>query len=190
MRQFTAAPSLSAPSLSDSNTVLDTPASKPARKSRKKPEATAAAKPARKSRTVKPAPSAPAVGKWAHGYVALAGAASCGLNALANVQHAPAGYAIPAAALGIFVPVAVLLLGRTAGLLFRAGFRPLAYCVGSVAAVVLALSVVHCAASVALLTGSHWLLSAALAVGVDCGMIGCEVAATLVAPAAPAPQAE
>jgi hypothetical protein len=41
---------------------------------------------------------------------------------------------------------------------------------------VLALSVVHCTQAIASLTGSHWLLSALLAIGIDAGMVASEVA--------------
>ncbi len=144
-------------------------------------------KPVRKPRRKaarKPVPQQPArVGVPAVAYIALAGLASCALNGLANSVHAPAGYAVAAWGLGIFVPVAVLLLGRTAGLLYRANHRRLAYAVGTIASVVLALSVVHCSHSIALLTGSHWTLAAALAVGIDAGMVASEVAHTLTAPA-------
>jgi hypothetical protein len=141
------------------------PTRKPARRTARKPKAE---QPAR-------------VGIPAVAYIALAGLASCALNGLANSVSAPTGYALPAWGLGIFVPVAVLLLGRTAGLLYRAKHRRLAYAVGTIAAVVLGLSVVHCSHSIALLTGSHWTLAAALAVGIDAGMVASEIAHTLTA---------
>ena len=57
----------------------------------------------------------------------------------------------------------------------RAAKRLAAVC-GSVATGVLALSVVHCTQAIADLTGSHWLLAALLAVGIDAGMVASEVA--------------
>jgi hypothetical protein len=57
----------------------------------------------------------------------------------------------------------------------RAAKRLAAVC-GSVATGVLALSVVHCTQAIAGLTGSHWLLAALLAVGIDAGMVASEVA--------------
>ena len=57
----------------------------------------------------------------------------------------------------------------------RAAKRLAAVC-GSVATGVLALSVVHCTQAIASLTGSHWLLSALLAIGIDAGMVASEVA--------------
>lgn len=57
----------------------------------------------------------------------------------------------------------------------RAAKRLAAVC-GSVATGVLALSVVHCTQAIASLTGSPWLLSALLAVGIDAGMVVSEVA--------------
>ena len=57
----------------------------------------------------------------------------------------------------------------------RAAKRLAAVC-GSVATGVLALSVVHCTQAISSLTGSHWLLSALLAIGIDAGMVASEVA--------------
>ena len=57
----------------------------------------------------------------------------------------------------------------------RAAKRLAAVC-GSVATGVLALSVVHCTQAIASLTGSHWVLAALLAVGIDAGMVASEVA--------------
>jgi hypothetical protein len=48
--------------------------------------------------------------------------------------------------------------------------------VGGVGVGVLGLSVTHCTESISLLTGSHWCLSCLLAIGVDAGMVGCELA--------------
>jgi len=57
----------------------------------------------------------------------------------------------------------------------RAAKRLAAIC-GSVATAMLALSVVHCTQAIASLTGSHWLLAALLAIGIDAGMVASEVA--------------
>jgi hypothetical protein len=54
--------------------------------------------------------------------------------------------------------------------------RRLACAVGAVGVGVLGLSVVHCTESIGLLTGSHWALSALLAVGIDAGMVASELA--------------
>lgn len=48
--------------------------------------------------------------------------------------------------------------------------------VGGVGVGVLGLSVAHCTESVQLLTGSGWVLSGLLAVGIDAGMVASEVA--------------
>jgi hypothetical protein len=56
----------------------------------------------------------------------------------------------------------------------RAAKRLAAVC-GCVATGVLALSVVHCTQTIVGLTGSHWLLSALLAIGIDAGMVASEV---------------
>src|SRR5262245_60331328 len=54
--------------------------------------------------------------------------------------------------------------------------RKLAIAIGGVGTGVLALSVVHCAEAVQLLTGSHWALAGLLAIGIDLGMLGSELA--------------
>jgi hypothetical protein len=54
--------------------------------------------------------------------------------------------------------------------------RRLAAGVGAVGVGVLGLSVAHCTESIGLLTGSHWVLSALLAVGIDAGMVSSELA--------------
>lgn len=54
--------------------------------------------------------------------------------------------------------------------------RRLAALVGGVGVGVLGLSVVHCTESIGRLTGSHWLLSGLLAVGIDAGMVASELA--------------
>src|SRR5204862_3737201 len=63
--------------------------------------------------------------------------------------------------------------GRMAGLNL---VRRVALGVGGVGVGVLALSVTHCTESISLLTGSHWCLACLLAVGIDAGMVGCELA--------------
>ncbi len=57
----------------------------------------------------------------------------------------------------------------------RAAKRLAAIC-GTIATSVLALSVVHCTQAISGLTGSHWILAALLAIGIDAGMVASEVA--------------
>src|SRR5205085_10744953 len=54
--------------------------------------------------------------------------------------------------------------------------RRVAGAIGGIGVSVLALSVVHCTEGITLLTGSPWYLSALLAIGIDAGMVGCELA--------------
>jgi hypothetical protein len=54
--------------------------------------------------------------------------------------------------------------------------RKVALAVGGVGVGVLGLSVAHCTESIGLLTGSPVALSALLAVGIDAGMVACELA--------------
>jgi drug/metabolite transporter (DMT)-like permease len=115
--------------------------------------------------------------RWAHAYVALAAGLSMVLNAMANCHHSESK--LMAGTMGALIPVLVLLLGRVAGLLYRRKRKQLAYVVGGIGVVLLLLSVFHCTESIGELTGSNWLLSAALAVGIDCGLVACEVVAVV-----------
>lgn len=138
-----------------------------------KPAKQAESKPTKQSSTLS------TVKAWSNGYVIGAGLISCGLNALANGQHAPAHLTIPAYLLGTAIPMGVLALGKVASTLWVRGSKHLAKVIGAIAGLVLALSVYHCQESITLLTGSPWYLAAAMAVGLDAGMIGCEIAATV-----------
>jgi hypothetical protein len=62
----------------------------------------------------------------------------------------------------------------------------MAVAVGGVGVALLVLSVWHCTEALAVLTGTPTVLSVLLAVGIDCGMVGCELAA-IVAAHDPAP---
>jgi predicted anti-sigma-YlaC factor YlaD len=134
-------------------------------------------------------------------YIVLAALLSCGLNAQANVRHAPEGWrSLAAAALGCIIPALVLLAGRVAGYLYKRGMPWGAIAVGFIASVALGLSVWHCQDSIAVLTGANPVLATAMAITIDAGMIACEAAHTLAAapkkttrrrkdkPAAPAAQ--
>jgi hypothetical protein len=121
-------------------------------------------------------------------YIVLAVVLSCGLNAMANVRHAPAGWQqYAAAALGCIVPALVLLAGRVASLLYQRGHKAGAAVVGAVASVALALSVWDCQDSIALLTGASPVLATAMAITIDAGMIACEAAHTLASAPKKAP---
>ncbi len=116
--------------------------------------------------------------RWATSYVALSAIMSMVLNAMANCHHAQ-DHVVMAGAMGALIPVLVLLLGRVAGLLHRRKKYRLAYCVGGIGVVLLMLSVFHCTESIAVLTGSRWMLAAALAIGIDCGLVACEVVSVI-----------
>lgn len=108
-------------------------------------------------------------------YVGITVLMSMGLNSLANSQHAPASMQWASCSIGAVIPVLVLLLGRIAGLTHKAGQLRLSYMVGGIGVAVLLLSVHHCQMSIQLLTGSNWMLSTMLAVGIDCGLVACEI---------------
>jgi drug/metabolite transporter (DMT)-like permease len=113
--------------------------------------------------------------RWATAYVALSAVMSMVLNAMANGHHAREGQVWMAYAMGALIPVLVLLLGRVAGLLHRRKKPRMSKCVGGIGVVLLLLSVFHCTESIGALTGSNWVLAAALAIGIDCGLVACEV---------------
>lgn len=137
------------------------------------------------SKPVKPAKVRPVkttlstVKAWGTGYIVGSGLISCGLNALANGQHAPVHLTIPAYLLGTAIPAGCLALGKVASTLWVRNARQLAYVVGGIASVLLSLSVYHCTESIAMLTGSPIALAAGMAIAIDAGMVGCEVALTL-----------
>lgn len=109
---------------------------------------------------------------WAHAGVGLCVTLSAGLNAYANAQHATVPLA--GAAIGIMIPCLVFILCKVAGMQWKAKSLTLARFTASVGVALLALSVWHCACSLALLTGSHILLALPLAVAIDGGLIACE----------------
>ena len=116
--------------------------------------------------------------RWATSYVGLSAVMSMVLNAMANGHHAKENVWM-AYAMGALIPVLVLLLGRFAGLLYRRQKIQLSYCVGGIGVVLLMLSVFHCTESIGLLTGSNCVLAAALAIGIDCGLVACEVVSVI-----------
>lgn len=112
---------------------------------------------------------------WAIGGVAVMSILSAGLNGYANAQHSPIGWA--GWAMGFTIPIIILVLGKVAGLAWKRQQKPLAYCTAAAGVGLLALSVWHCASSIALLTGSHILLALPMAVAIDVGFVCCEYAA-------------
>jgi hypothetical protein len=60
-----------------------------------------------------------------------------------------------------------------------AACKKLARIIRIIGVTVLGLSVVHCTEAITLLTGSYWLLSALLAIGIDAGMVTAELAEIL-----------
>jgi hypothetical protein len=138
----------------------------------------ARAKPANDTRRARAAAQAV---RWAHWYTLTAVVLSAGLNGYAASADAPSwvGKGV-GAALGASVPVLVLLLAQATAWTYRAGWRRLAGLPGGVSCALLVLSVTHCAAAFAALTGTGWALSVCLAVGIDCGLVSSEAVAILV----------
>lgn len=117
--------------------------------------------------------------RYAHSVVFLSAGLSMLLNSLANATHASPDSKVLAYGMGAMIPILVLLLGRVSGLLYRRKKVNLAYTIGGIASVLLLLSVFHCAESIMALTGSNWVIAGALAIGIDCGLIACEVVTVL-----------
>jgi hypothetical protein len=118
--------------------------------------------------------------RWAHRYALTAIVLSAGLNGYAASVEAPSiiGKGV-GALLGAAVPVAVWLLAQLTAWTYRAGYQRLALLPCLVSAALLLLSVAHCASAFAALTGTGWLLSVCLAVGIDCGLVSSEAVAIL-----------
>lgn len=127
----------------------------------------------RKVQAPKPKPFAE-LKAWAYGGVGITLVASGWLNGLAFSQHAPS----PAQgwALGIAIPVMLLVFSRVSALLWGTGRRGLAYCGGIACLSMLLLSVQHCACSISRLTGEHVGLAALMALAIDAGLVVCELA--------------
>ncbi len=96
------------------------------------------------------------------------------LNGLAFAEAAPSrsqGWA-----LGVLIPVMLLIGARVSALLWGAGRRGLAGCGAGACLSVLALSVQHCAVSISRLTGEHVALAALMALSLDGLLVVCELA--------------
>lgn len=125
----------------------------------------------------KPVPKPVRVSKvagWAKFGVGLSLVLSAGLNGYANAQQATVVWA--GWAMGFAVPVLVLILSKVAGETHKSNKRSVSLFAGGSGVALLALSVWHCASSIALLTGSGLALAIPLAVAIDCGLVACEVA--------------
>lgn len=121
--------------------------------------------------------------EWAGRYTGVAIVLSAGLNGFAAVCDSGAVHPLAistAATIGAVVPGLVWGLGKLAGWLHRARWSRLAATAGAVGVCLLLLSVIHCSASIAGLTGSSLVLSTLLAIGIDCGLVVSELAAILV----------
>ena len=107
--------------------------------------------------------------------VIVMSALSALLNGYANALHSDVAWA--GWAMGLVIPLIILILGKVASLLYKRGNGQAAKMTAGVGAGLLFLSVWHCATSIAALTGSPLLLALPMAVAIDCGFCCCEWAA-------------
>lgn len=138
------------------------------------PKANRKAKRAAASRSAKADRPVRGLKAWAYSGVGLTLTLSGALNGLAFAEHAPSvgmGWA-----LGVSIPALVLIFSRVSALLYQHGRRALAYCGAAATLSVLLLSVQHCAASIARLTGETMALAALMALAIDAGLVVCELA--------------
>ena len=114
---------------------------------------------------------------WAYAGVVLMAGLSAVLNGYANALHSIS----PAAGwgMGLAVPAIILIIARVAGIRYRMGQRRNAYIGVGIGVGLLALSVYHCAISIALITGSSLWLALPMAVAVDAGLVYCEAQTVL-----------
>jgi len=117
---------------------------------------------------------ATSVKRWAAFGVGLMLVLSAALNGFANSLHSPVAWA--GWLMGLAVPVIVLVLAKVAGEKYRAGQKPVAWFAGGSGIALLFLSVHHCSHSIAALTGSPVALALPMSIGIDCGLVACEVA--------------
>ena len=82
--------------------------------------------------------------------------------------------------MGAVIPMFVLVLFKVSGHLFKRGWRRAGLVPGSVGTALLFLSVWDCQTSIELLmhTPQPW-LSWTFAIGIDCGLVACEIAALI-----------
>lgn len=114
------------------------------------------------------------VHRWAVAGVALTLALSGWLNGMAFSVSAPTP--LCGWALGLSIPLLVLVFSRVSALLWESGRRHLAYAGAGATVSILLLSVQHCAVSVAALTGEHVALASLFALAVDAGLVVCDIA--------------
>lgn len=122
-----------------------------------------------------PSHTADPLTRWARAGVALSLGLSGLLNGYANAEHAVAGMGWAGWGLGLCVPALVLILSRVSGGAYLRGRRILGAVGGTVALALLALSVRHCAHTFAALTGADMVSAVLWAVGVDAGLVVCEL---------------
>ncbi len=127
-------------------------------------------KASKKATTPKPNP----VHRWAYCGVGLTLGLSGWLNGLAFSQSAPTP--VHGWALGLAIPVLVLVFSRVSAILYAQHCRTLAYCGAGATLSILLLSVQHCAVSIARLTGEPILLAALMGLSVDVGLVVSEIA--------------
>jgi mannose/fructose/N-acetylgalactosamine-specific phosphotransferase system component IID len=126
----------------------------------------------RKQRKTPTPPST--VHRWACAGVGITLALSGWLNGLAFSSSASTP--LNGWVLGIAIPVLVLVFSRVSAILYAEGQRQLAYAGGVATVAILALSVQHCAVSIASLTGEPVVLAGLMAVAIDLGLVVSEVA--------------
>lgn len=136
-------------------------------------------KPTRKPATTrKPtAPKRDELITWSHTGVITTAVLSAALNGYANAQTAT----IPAlgATIGVCIPWVIYILCKVGGQQMARGHAYRARFTATAALALLALSIHHCAVSIALLTcgtsiltWEHW----AMAIAIDMGLVACELA--------------
>ncbi len=111
---------------------------------------------------------------------ALAGAyGTLGISALLNGYSYAQASPVPIAAwaLGLSIPALVMVLSKVASLQFKRKDKRLAGATGAIGLAVLILSISHCAHAIAALTGTGEGMAVLMAVGIDAGLVACEVAA-------------
>jgi hypothetical protein len=149
----------------------------------RKPRAKAVSKLIAKAKRRKPV-KADYLKRYAVSGVVFMSGLSAVLNVYSNTAHAGANVAT--VTFGVAIPLIVLWLFKVAALTARRGvsrddrrIKWLAAGIGAAASGVLFLSVAHCAASLAMITGMSLWGTVPMAIAIDAGMVGCEVAALL-----------
>lgn len=117
-----------------------------------------------------------ALKRWANAGIWMTLVMSALLNGYSNAQNTRENMEWAGWLMGLATPALVLIFSRVSSLQYRMKRYKRAGFTASVSIGLLLLSALHCAESIAMLTGSHLWLAVPMAIAIDCGLVACELA--------------